>query len=139
MKFHVFVFALCCVLFATGCNSGKVPVCGNVTFSDDQSPVTSGTVYFQTESYLARGALQADGSYVLGSEKAKDGLPPGTYRVYVQGALTEVGKTPGGEPVFESMLDDKYTDSVKSGLVFEAGKGDKRFDFQVDRKKTRKR
>lgn len=121
------------VLFLGGCGD-HVPVGGRVTFSDDGAPV-SGTVYFQSDTHLARGALQKDGSYVLGSEKAKDGLPPGTYKVYVQGLPVEVGKTQTGEPIFEESVDAKFANPAMTELVFEAGKDGKRFDFQVDRPK----
>lgn len=99
---------LVATLIMTGCHSGKVPVSGKVTFSDDLSPV-SGTVYFQSENHLARGEIKKDGSYVLGSEKSTDGLPPGTYRVYIQESPVEIGKTASGEPIFENIVDSKFS------------------------------
>ena len=120
-------------VFLTGCNSGKVPLQGKVTFSDDDSPV-SGTVYFQSDTFLARGELKSDGSYIIGSDSVKDGLPPGKYAVYVQETPVVIGTTPSGEPISKNIVAEKFANPKTSGLEFEAGKGEKRFDFTVDRK-----
>ncbi len=69
-----------------GCDDGKVPLGGKVTYSDDGTPLETGTVGFTTDDYNARGPIQKDGSFVVSSEKPGDGLPPGTYRVHISGA-----------------------------------------------------
>ena len=81
-----FLFLTILILTAIGC-SDKVPMRGKVTFSDDQSPLPVGQVSFQSDTVLARGYLKPDGTYVLGTNTEKDGLPKGTYRVSVDYAL----------------------------------------------------
>ena len=97
---HVRIFAsllLSTLVIATlGC-SDKVPMRGKVTFSDDQSPLTTGQVLFQSDTVLARGDLKQDGTYVLGTEKLNDGIPKGTYTVTISDTM--VMTTPDGQPL----------------------------------------
>ena len=88
MDARVFVFLLLFVPVITtiGC-SDKVPMRGKVTFSDDQSPLTAGTVMFQSDTILARGDLKPDGTYIMGTEKLTDGIPKGTYRVSIENTM----------------------------------------------------
>lgn len=88
-----FTFLAVLTALAVGCGD-KVSMHGKVTFSDDQSPLTVGQVSFQSDTFLARGYLKPDGTYVLGTDKEKDGLPKGTYRVSVDYAI----ETDSGDP-----------------------------------------
>jgi hypothetical protein len=83
--------ALFVSLCVWGCGNNQVSVSGNITFSDDGSPLTVGTVYFMSDSHLARGDINSNGTYNIGSLSQKDGLPPGTYRVYISGAVKSNG------------------------------------------------
>ena len=126
-----------CVL---GCGNGQVGLSGKVTFSDDDSPLTVGMVCFSTDSFLARGAIQGDGTYTLGSASEKDGLPPGQYRVYVEGAVKEKedGKNQGGGmslPTMVTAIDPKFSAGKTSGIVADVTASTKTFDFKVDRAK----
>ena len=96
MHTNVFTFLLLSVSVSAtiGC-SNKVPMRGKVTFSDDQSPLTVGTVEFQSDTVLARGDLKPDGTYVMGTEKLTDGIPKGTYRVTINNTMRMF--TPDGE------------------------------------------
>lgn len=76
----------------TGCGE-NVSVSGHVTFEDDGKPVTAGKVVFVGYETLATGPLNKDGYYRLGTLKKKDGILPGTYKVYVE--------CNGGIPVFD--------------------------------------
>jgi hypothetical protein len=67
-----------------GCGE-NVPLRGKVLY-DDGTPITVGTVNFTTGTHLSRGKIQSDGSYVIGTGKEKDGLPPGNYKIYITGA-----------------------------------------------------
>lgn len=120
------------LLFAAGCGD-KVHLGGKVTYSDDGSPLGVGTVCFETDSYLARGTLKADGTYVTGSLSEKDGIPPGTYRVYVAGAMREIGVDKSGMPLNEPLIDEKFASGASSGLVMTVDASTKKYDFQVDR------
>ncbi|MCL2622254.1 MAG: hypothetical protein FWD31_01205 [Planctomycetaceae bacterium] len=96
MHTRIFAFLLLSVpiIAAIGC-SDNVPMRGKVTFSDDQSPLTVGTVEFQSDTVLSRGDLKPDGTYVLGTEKLTDGIPKGTYRVSIANTMRMF--TPDGE------------------------------------------
>ncbi|MCL2004743.1 MAG: carboxypeptidase-like regulatory domain-containing protein [Planctomycetaceae bacterium] len=137
MKYHIFplLFAL---LIAAGC-SGKVPLTGTVTFSDDGSPLPQGVIYFQSDTLVAQGGIQPDGTFRVGTDKTTDGLPPGTYRVYIGGAeLSEfVPHTVGIHQTLRQnitpLIDTKYNDPATSGLSVEVDNRTRTFDIQVDR------
>ena len=52
--------------------------------------LTVGTVYFTNDHFTARAFIRADGSYDVGSLSQRDGLPAGTYKVHISGALESV-------------------------------------------------
>jgi len=137
-------FALCVSLCVWGCGSGNVGLSGKITFSDDGSPLTVGTVYLSSGAHLARGDINSDGTYQIGSLSQKDGLPPGTYRVYVSGAVKEDTAGGGGGGMRGNMggsmganvvplIDPKFTNANSSGIEVEVTPSLKTFDFQVDR------
>jgi len=97
-KTLTFPFLAILVFTTVGC-SDKVPMRGKVTFSDDQSPLTVGQVAFTSDTVLARGQLKPDGTYVIGTDKEKDGLPKGTYTVSINHAVEiSPGISVGGLP-----------------------------------------
>ncbi|MCL2118818.1 MAG: hypothetical protein FWH27_10380 [Planctomycetaceae bacterium] len=111
-----------------------------MTFSDDDSPLTVGMVCFSTDSFFARGAIRGDGTYTIGSTAQEDGLPPGTYRVSVEGAVKEKddGKSQNSGmslPTMVPAIDPKYSVGKTSGIVAEVTASTKTFDFKVDRAK----
>jgi len=75
-------------LLLAGCN-GYVRTEGKVIFEDDQSPLTRGVVILQTDTHQAKGEIQPDGTFTVGSFKKNDGLPSGNYRVYLSGTVSE--------------------------------------------------
>ncbi|MDR2171851.1 MAG: hypothetical protein LBP59_17035 [Planctomycetaceae bacterium] len=131
------------LLIFVGCSS-NVSLKGRVTFSDDDSPVSAGTVCFVKDSFQASGKLDANGNYVVGSLKATDGLPVGSYNVYIADAKKQTGtkkvkqlEIDGttkevDEPVYGMLVDSKFCDPKTSGLTIEV-KGSTSFDFKVDR------
>jgi len=144
----------CCLFLfligTAGCGSGFVPLRGTVTFSDDGSPLTTGSVYFDNGKALARGKINEDGTYVVGSLKNNDGLAPGHYRVYVQaigpdpsGALEPMGPAgPGTDAsdasaprlrVAVSLVDAKFNSAETSGLELNVDRKTKTHDIVVDR------
>jgi len=128
-----FAFLLSVILFAlVGCG-GKVSLVGKVTYSDDDSPLTTGVVCFESDTHTSLGTLQSDGTFRVGSLSEKDGIPPGTYRVYVSGALREIGVDRYGELLHESLIDDKFTSGLTSGLTVSVPAPSGKYDFQVDR------
>jgi hypothetical protein len=121
MKYAVTLLFLFVVLL-NGC-SNKLPLRGKVTYSDDGSPLEYGVVCFETPTFLARGEIGKDGKYVVGTLRQRDGIPRGTYNVYVSG--TEIGSG--------FLIDKKYANPQTSGLQFTVDGKNKIFDFTVER------
>ena len=133
-------FLLCALLFAvavvaTGC--GKPKVTGKVTFTDG-SPLTQGTVNFTDDKILCKGSIQEDGTFEMRTLKPGDGVPPGTYKVY----LTETMRF--GEAIESTSLDTtavmhktvndvppKYSNPEQSGLTIDVKKSMK-YDITID-------
>ena len=46
---------------------------------------------FATPTFQAKGDINPDGTFTMGSYSATDGLPPGTYTVAIIGANTSTG------------------------------------------------
>lgn len=132
-------------VFVAGCGN-KIRVRGQVLFSDDQTPLAVGTVILQSDTHLAKGAIQPDGSFEVGSVKANDGLPPGVYRVSISGAVKspesqamdssgnamDSTSTMSAPDVPQPLIDVKYTNPETSGIVFDTSK-DKELLILVDR------
>ena len=124
------------LLCMVGCG-GQIKVEGKVTFSDDGSPLSTGCVNFVTETFEARGFLQADGTYKLSSVRKDDGVPPGKYRVYISEALERFREGEGDDAleITVSLIDPKFSNYAESGLEFEVTSSQRKFDFKVDRPK----
>src|SRR5262249_38317401 len=89
-----FVFLL--FLGAGGCGGGPTlyPVSGKVSYKDGK-PVTAGLGIFEPagQKISARGEIQSDGSFQLGTYKNNDGALEGEYKVLIAPPpLPEEGK-----------------------------------------------
>jgi hypothetical protein len=117
------------ILVVVGC--GNPGVHGKVVFSDDQSPLSKGVVVFASENHTARGPIDKNGNYVVGSNRAKDGLPVGEYKVYL--TATEIYYPPDtGKPLFERVIHPKYEQPETSGFVLNVTKSQV-FNIEVER------
>ena len=142
-KYWATIIFFTCIA-VSGCGNGNIPLSGTVTFSDDGSPLTVGTVSFEGNSVRAYGNLDKNGRYVVGTEKERDGIPPGNYKIALIGAGTtgeamkikEFGRTIDGLATFIPLVDTKFTSAESSGLSVTVDKSTKTFDFQVDRPKN---
>ena len=99
-----------------------VPVKGKVTYKGQ--PLTSGIVHFDPDGYgrPARGKLQPDGSYTLGTMKEDDGVVAGSHLVTIGG--------------FEKRLASdrtlkKYGSRRDSGLTAEVDADHTEFNFDL--------
>ena len=129
------LFLLAFVLFPLlliGCNN-QVQLSGQVTYSDDGTPLETGRVIFDSDKFYARGDIGESGRYVLATHKANDGLPPGQYRVYVADAMRSVTNPDGNSGYEVPLIAPKHTSAETSELVVEVNRPTKTFDFQVDR------
>jgi hypothetical protein len=126
-----YILLIFCLFVFTGCNDGNVKLGGKVTYTDG-TPLTVGEVCFETDSYMARGKLKEDGTYVVGSISERDGLPKGTYRVYIYGADKIVSSESGGMGLPESLIDEKYCSGKTSGLTVDIPVPGGKFDITVE-------
>ena len=136
-KFSLLIAALLLISLSVGCG-GNVTVTGKVTFADG-TPLTEGTVVFQTPMMVSKGRIQEDGTYTLSTGEEK-GIPRGSYQVSISGlglprvesfmppgAMTpRIRATPTVSPI-----DSKYFNPDTSGLVCEV-KGRTTFNITVE-------
>jgi hypothetical protein len=123
-------------LMLMGC-SNRVKISGTVTF-DDGEPLTRGSVCFRAENGTTyQGYLNKSGYYAPGELRDGDGIPAGTYKVWVAGtdeSLEIQGKN-GSVSQFQIIVhvDPQYTSPDTGKLSFEAKRGGtKKFDFTVE-------
>lgn len=69
-----------------GCGGGRAQVRGKVVFSDG-TPLTYGTVNFTSADTICKGQIEKDGTFKMRTFKPGDGVPPGTYKVYITDTL----------------------------------------------------
>ena len=157
-RFALWTSLLLSLVLMIGCGS-NVKFGGRVTFSDDDSPLTGGMVCFQAGGFFARGEINADGNYTLGSVTASDGIPKGTYQVYLadtekiesvdivvispEKGLAEAQASTGRNPVDGSVVMGgrkitprvalKYASSKTSDIQVVVDGKTKRYDFKVER------
>lgn len=131
MKFHFWSYVLLSIL-VLGCGRGHVPMGGRVTFIGSDEPLTTGAVVFLAQNFQARGALDKNGRYTIGSFTDTDGLPPGEYSVYIHGAVS-YGSDEKGRIKTIVLIDPKFTDATTSGLKVNVDGSTKIFDFQVEK------
>lgn len=129
--FLIWIGLFCLFLPALGCGD-NCSLKGKVVYSDDQSPVTHGQICFVSDKGIARGTIDNNGNYVVGSVGTKDGLPPGTYRVYLTTTELLEPSPGGGLPKITPQIDVKYTKAETSGLTVEVKKS-MTYDIEVDR------
>jgi len=104
---------------------------GKVTFDDD-TPVTTGYVIFLQGNHQSRGEIKPDGTYMMGSEKENNGIPPGEYQVYVSGICDP---PPPGQMMPIPLCDPKYENADTSGLTCKIPAPKNRFDITIERRK----
>jgi len=117
------------LLSISGCG-GDPKVTGKVTYLDDKSPVTAGTVIFAKDGYTGRAEIGKNGSYSVHSDAKGYGLPTGTYRVYLEG--TAKTTVEGGGVKTEHQIDPKYYKPETSGLSLTV-EGSQTYNIEVER------
>ena len=132
-----FLSLLLFLCFVVGCGgSSGDRVTGTVTFSDG-TPLTVGKVMFTNGTITAFGDINAKGGFRMGTKKAGDGVPSGTYQVYITEARIPADFTVPDEdgrmsaPLVLAVA-SKFTVPSQSGLTCEV-KGATTFDFRVEK------
>jgi len=120
------------VLSLAGCGS-KQPVRGKLVFDSGEpvSQLEGFDVTFTSEKLgiSARGTVQSDGTFQLGTDKDKDGAPPGEYIV----TLTQPHREPDRPYRGDRVVDVAYEDPRTSDLRAEVGSGKSEFVFKLRR------
>ena len=118
----VFLVVILACGVVTGCGVAKVT--GKVTF-EDGSPLTAGTVNFEAESSLMVGHLQNDGTYTLVGDGKSNGIPKGSYKVYITNATEDTDRvqassnpmTQSDRKIQRNLIADKFLSPTTSGLT----------------------
>ena len=132
MKLSMCLFALVLIGFIVGCGNGNVKVNGKVVFSDDNSPVTLGTICFESGITTARGNIKEDGTFSVYSVKENDGVPSGTYNVYFLN--TTKGEGNPLAPKLIPQLHSKYQKAATTDITMTIDKSTKLpLEIKVDR------
>lgn len=123
----LFALSLC------GCTP-KVCVDGNVSFPDG-SPLEKGAVMMSDGRNMYQGNIKPGGKFSLGMLKDGEGIPPGTYKIWISGVNGTDYRDPSSSGIF--LIDPKFTSEKTSDLTFEAKKGEtKPIDIVVEKPKT---
>jgi hypothetical protein len=125
---RIILAALCCgVCWGCGAVGGGaqialIPVKGKVTYKG--KPLTKGSIQFEPDGYgrKARGKIQSDGTFVLGTDKEGDGVIAGHHRVTV----TDTGIT---SP--KNVLASKWASEAASGLTADVDPEHTEFNFEL--------
>ena len=133
MKYAIYLSVLCACI---GCSQGTQTT-GTVRF-DDGTPITQGSVVFNSSTESFFGTITSDGRYTTGGEKEKQGLPDGTYTVWLSGTETSNNTLDGEGNVVSYTVTHPvapaFTSPSTSPLKFEVKKGgSKTFDVVVER------
>ncbi|MCL2744580.1 MAG: hypothetical protein FWE67_12080 [Planctomycetaceae bacterium] len=131
MKIQQYIFygfIISCLL-GGGCDS-KQKLTGKVTFSDGEV-LTVGTVVFSTPDFISRSFIKPDGTFNVGTYKAGDGIPPGTYKVFVIEAFESDPHDPSGDSL-NPLVAKEFTTAETTPLSITIP-GNKTFDFAVER------
>jgi len=134
---------------AWGCGKSHYPLKGKITYADG-TPVTAGMVNFDSGTSLSRGKIQSDGSYAVGTLKDRDGIPKGSYKIYITGAETAMETDPAKNPpmnpsmvdsmgnpmqtmaAYRKLVHPKYMTASQSPLSCEVPAEKNRFDIIVE-------
>jgi len=118
MKHKLLVILLAVTLpIMAGCGMPKVS--GKVTFPDG-APLTTGTIFFEADQHTYQATIHRDGSFNMGVLRDGEGIPPGTYRVFVQAVSQESmaahDENPDAPLVY--LTDRKYASPRTSDIVY---------------------
>ncbi|MDR3108163.1 MAG: carboxypeptidase-like regulatory domain-containing protein [Planctomycetaceae bacterium] len=138
MKHIPYFVLLLMIAYLTGCGNNNVGLKGKVVFADNKEPVPRGLIYFDNGTMQSRGTIRSDGTFTMGSLKELDGLPPGTYKVFFADVHEQTGETKSsdggsGEPIYTSLINEKYLNIDTSGLSKTVEASTKQIDFELER------
>lgn len=109
------LLAFVCVVAMIACAGcgGRSQVSGKVVFSDG-TPLTYGTVNFTNNEVACKGQIEKDGTFKMRTFKPGDGVPAGTYKVFITDTL-QFGEAAGTAKTGNST--DKNSEAVEYSLI----------------------
>jgi hypothetical protein len=123
------------LIATTGCGRGKYPVEGKVVYKDG-APCTGGMIVFESldgkVKTSSRGHIQKDGSFFLSTDKERDGVEEGRYRVLIMPLIGVPGAS--GTPIH-----GKYWSPETSPLEYTVVRAKNEPTFEMDRADPRQR
>jgi len=120
---------------AAGCGGAATySVEGKVAYKNGTPMLGGGQVLFEpvdkNSKISARGIIQEDGSFRMGTFGDADGVPEGTYRVAIQPAPPRnINRPPPGWPPIHK----KYMNYAKSNLEYTVKSGTNEFNIEVEK------
>jgi hypothetical protein len=103
----------------------------------DGKPLTSGTVRFvPAAGRSAKGEIQSDGTFRLGTYGETDGAMIGTHQVAIIAVQTDPdapkdGRMIKGNPKVKSLIPKRYMAAATSGLTADVKPGGNEFNFDL--------
>jgi hypothetical protein len=130
-RFFLIIFLLHFLLIL-GCGFGYPKLKGKVTFADGR-PLRTGTVVFDNGVTTSRAQIQPDGTFIAGTMSERDGIPIGTYKVCIAGAV-ELLDNPDNQfpPPSRTLVHTKFTDAETSGLSITIDKSPEPYNIIVE-------
>ncbi|MDR2704832.1 MAG: hypothetical protein LBC02_03545 [Planctomycetaceae bacterium] len=123
---------LLCFTGFMGCSNGNVKFGGKVTF-EDGSPLTTGMVIFDNGVITSRAPIQSDGTFVAGTSRENNGIPPGTYRVSISAAIELLDNPEGKFPApSRPLIHQKFASPETSGLTVTIDKSPQPYNIIVE-------
>jgi hypothetical protein len=118
-----------------GCGGVKLhPVEGIITYADGTPMPGGGYITFtpvdEDLKFSARGIIQEDGTFKMGTHKEGDGVPEGTYRVAI---VPTPPRSQRNAPPDWPPIAKKYSNHEESGLEYTVTPGVKECKFTVEK------
>lgn len=144
MQKYIWVCSALLLTVLAGCGNGGTKVTGKVTYGDG-TPLTVGRVMFENDTISASGPIDQEGKYQLTVDESRTGLPAGSYRVCILGAMQSDPSMAGkikkdkhsaddeeGAPVV-LVIDPKFTSGTNSGLTCDVQGSSVTYDITVEK------
>ncbi|MBA4189661.1 MAG: hypothetical protein C0467_16880 [Planctomycetaceae bacterium] len=120
-SFRLAVGLLVCSLIAvSGCAQSMHPVQGTVRFADG-TPLKVGRIVIDSPDGKTGswGAIREDGSFEMGTLTPNDGVPAGTYQVYLTNTTTPPPADLSTPFTPRPLVHVKFNSKETSGITFE--------------------
>ncbi|MBM3997193.1 MAG: hypothetical protein FJ303_24035 [Planctomycetes bacterium] len=121
------------IVTAIGCGPARYPVEGKVVYENGEGMPGGGTIIFEpvdTAAKSARGNINDDGTFKMGTFAEADGVIEGKYRVAI---MPTPPRNPNKPPKGYPPIQKKYTHHEKSGLEITVTRGTNEYNPKVSK------